>query len=109
MLLRYVGCARKRIHHHPTRKQLKKCWINGHFLRKKCWSNIIQHSPQTHPTHPTSKRMNVLTLINVEKLLSRIAFVAGAIKIILINFITSENRERFSVDRDFSETLMQKN
>ena len=55
------------------------------------------------------KRMNVLTLINVEKLLSRIAFVAGASKIILINFITFENRERFSVDRDFSETLMQKN
>ena len=51
------------------------------------------------------ERKEVLTLFNVEELLSEIAFVAGAIKIILINFITSENRKRFSVDRFFIDEM----
>ena len=55
------------------------------------------------------ERMEVLTLFNVEKLLSEIEFVAGAIKIILINFITSENRKRFSVDRFFIDEMTYEN
>ena len=55
------------------------------------------------------ERMEVLTLFNVEKLLSEIAFVAGAIKIILINFITSENKKHSSVDRFFIDEMISKN
>ena len=39
--------------------------------------------------------MDVLALFNFAKFLSEIAFVAGAIKLIIINFITSENSGRF--------------
>ena len=53
--------------------------------------------------------MDVLTLLNVEKLLSEIAFIAGAIKIVLTNFITSENMERFSVDRFFIDEMISEN
>ena len=35
----------------------------------------------------------------VEKPLSKIAFVAGTIKIILPKWLTPENRERFSLDK----------
>ena len=51
------------------------------------------------------ERKEVLTLFNVEELLSEIAFVAGAIKIILIDFITSENRKHFSVERFFIDEM----
>ena len=43
--------------------------------------------------------IDLLTLFNVGKVLSKIAHGNGAIKIILIKQTTSENRERFSMDR----------
>ena len=43
--------------------------------------------------------IDVLALFYVEKLLSKMAFVTGGIKITLITWITSENSELFSVDR----------
>ena len=46
------------------------------------------------------KNVDVLTLFNVEMLMHfKIVYVAGAIKIILIKWIISENRQLFSVDR----------
>ena len=53
MLVQHVGCARKRIQHHPTWKKLKKCWINAwtylNLHQKFFTKNIIHHSPPTHP------------------------------------------------------------
>ena len=43
--------------------------------------------------------ISVLILLSIEKLLSEIAYAAGTIRTILIKKITSESRERFSVDR----------
>ena len=39
------------------------------------------------------ERIDVLIIVKIEILLSNIAFVAGAIKIILIKWVTYENRE----------------
>ena len=52
---------------------------------------------------------DVLALFDVKQLLSEIAFVAGEIKIILISFISSGNRERFSVDRFFIDEMISEN
>ena len=52
---------------------------------------------------------DVLALFDVKQLLSEIAFVAGEIKIILISFISSENRERFSVDRFLIDEMISEN
>ena len=46
-----------------------------------------------------AKMVDVLALFVVEKLLSKIGYVVGAIKIILFKWITTENRECLSVDR----------
>ena len=43
--------------------------------------------------------IDVLALFYVEKLLSKMAFVTGGIKITSITWITSENSELFSIDR----------
>ena len=52
---------------------------------------------------------DVLALFDVKQLLSEIAFVAGEIKIILISFISSGNRERFSVDRFLIDEMISEN
>ena len=52
---------------------------------------------------------DVLALCDVKQLLSEIAFVAGEIKIILISFVSSGNRERFSVDRFFIDEMISEN
>ena len=52
---------------------------------------------------------DVLALSDVKQLLSEIAFVAGEIKIILISFVSSGNRERFSVDRFFIDEMISEN
>ena len=55
------------------------------------------------------KCKDVLALFDVKQLLSEIAFVAGEIKIILISFISSGNRERFSVDRFLIDEMISEN
>ena len=50
------------------------------------------------------ERIDVLTFVDTE-----IAFVIGAIKIILFKWITSESRERFSVDRFLIDKMISAN
>ena len=45
------------------------------------------------------ERIDVLIPFNVEEFLSKILYVARAVKTILIKRVTSENRKRFSVYR----------
>ena len=72
-MVQHVGCARKCIQHHPAWKKAKemldKCLkrfkrSSNIFYKKKCWSNIIQYSPQTHQHFLSNMLNNVCRPLN---------------------------------------------